>query len=266
MIIPEMGAEEGRGMGAEEQSERLKRPEPLRVEPVRNWSTAFKKVGTDADTASGSDARARAETVRGGPVDETVADGVALGYQVVEDHIRQGRRIAEQLGATTREPARSAGEEVRDLAEKTLRFYGDMGSQVVRLLETVITNSDLVRDLLRRGDSSHGESDPGQGAFAGNTAAKVEIRASQPTRACVELKPTASAALVVQPLHSLNGDHPPITDVVVERSNPTDTPVLRIGVAPNQPAGLYSGVVLDPGRGEVVGTVSVTVDDTCGRL
>lgn len=246
-------------MAFEEQGARLRRPQPFRVEPIRSWGTAFRRSEEAVGPGTAEQARAEAQTMRGGPVDATVAEGVALGYRVVEDHIRQGRRVAEQLGpGSSAEPAnRSAAEEVRDLADKALRFYSDIGGQVMRLLETAVSNVDLLRDP-PVGRGPHAPQNPSEHDLSGLI---LDIQADRPTRVQVDLKRATPPGLAVQSLRTLSGAEPAISDVSLETAADQGPPRLRLRVPAGQPTGLYTGVVMDPATGGVAGTVSVTVGD-----
>src|SRR5271165_2433794 len=70
--------------------ERIKRPEPERTHPVRNWSTVFGPPGrTTPPGVHGS---------RPAPTDP-VSRGVEAGYRVVDEYLRQGQNVARTMWA-----------------------------------------------------------------------------------------------------------------------------------------------------------------------
>src|SRR5262245_58649793 len=76
---------------------RFHREDLVRTRPIRRWSTPHHQSNSWG-THSPSDCQ---EPTKDGtttaPPDEVVARGVRLGYRVVEEHLRQGQQVAQQL-------------------------------------------------------------------------------------------------------------------------------------------------------------------------
>ena len=75
-------------------NERIKRPSLDRTAPVRNWSTLL-NAAPSGDAASAGEAGTNSRGTSG--LGDAIARSVALGYQVVEEYVRQGEHAARRM-------------------------------------------------------------------------------------------------------------------------------------------------------------------------
>jgi hypothetical protein len=238
--------------------QRLHRPEPERTEPLRHWSNLYRASeswqpdGTsDAphDNAPGPDAW-----------NDVVADGVAVGYRVIEEQIRQGQRVAEQIGAASYGPAAMSGD-MREAGERLVRFSADLVALWMDFVNTTLANGDLMRGMTAAWAPSGTAAAPPSAAPPAGVVA-VEVQSSRPLRVRVELKPGGERrALATHGLQALEPDKPALVDVAFVADRDSDRPVLRLRVPDGQPPGVYSGVVLDARSGEPLGTLTARLSE-----
>src|SRR5438128_6977170 len=91
---------------------RVRRPEPDRTGPIRNWSALFGAPPARAPEDEGA-AEARPTSLG-----EAVSRSVELGYRVVDEYVRQGQRAAQRLNDRSLGPETIA----RDVQDLTARM------------------------------------------------------------------------------------------------------------------------------------------------
>src|SRR5689334_15594731 len=79
------------------------RPEPARTQPIRNWNGIFAAPGEPV----------AAEPEPPAPSAEPARQGVAAGYRVIDEYLRQGRRAARDFWS----PAAAAAASSSDASE-----------------------------------------------------------------------------------------------------------------------------------------------------
>lgn len=210
--------------------DRPRRPEPERVRPIRNWSTLFK-----------ADESGDASAAEPGPVGE----GVRLGYRVIEDYLRYGEQMARSLSGG---PYGSilGGDLMQDLVERTARTASEWMSLWLSQLSAVA------------GTGSNGSAAPGGAGNGAGCPIRLCVDSRLPLEVSYELKPVApEQSLVCHPLHPAQGDAAPLRQIALDSR--AGVARLSVEVPDDQPAGVYSGVIVDASSGEVRGTVSVEV-------
>jgi hypothetical protein len=233
--------------------QRLRRPDPERTEPLRDWAKLYRAPDSwNPREAPGEAPRAEAapESWR-----DVVAEGVAVGYRVIEDQIRQGQRVAEQLNEASYGAEAMTGD-VREATERMIRYSADLFALWLDFVNSTVTNGDFLRTLAAAWQPRAGghPTSAGPGAPA---AMAVDIRSARPVRVCVELKPSAAGRpLALDALRAMRRDTPPLTDVKFEPNGDAGQVALRLCVPDGYPAGVYTGVVVDEESGEALGTVS----------
>lgn len=231
--------------------DRLRRADPPRTEPLRQWSSLYR----GPDSWNPRDTPPRDEDDEAPKADrwnDVVSEGVALGYRVIEEQIRQGQRVAEQIGEASYGPAAITGD-VREASERMVRYSADLVALWLDFVNTTIGNGDILRAL-----SAAWQPGAAPAPAAEAAAMPIEICSSRPLRAHLELKPGAAGRpLAVPGLHALEADKPPLTAVTFEPAGSEGGACLRIRVPDGQAAGRYAGVVVDQQSGEPVGTLSV---------
>ncbi len=109
------------------EANRLHRQDPAREGPNREFSSYARSYGVGG---------------RPQPGDDPLAQGVKLGYSVLDEQMREGRRLAERLRGGMR-PGAAAGPEFGALIERALNIYRDMGSLAFAAAEALAGASSL---------------------------------------------------------------------------------------------------------------------------
>jgi hypothetical protein len=199
-----------------------------------------------------------------------VSHGVSLGYQVIEEYLQQGRRIAQQINNRAYN-VKGTGNEARGLLEQLMRESANILSLWLNLLSSFTGNADLVRQFSRTGqnDPASSEREPhhqatpsGAESTPRETTVSVEIRAHGPTQVMVNLSPRAEQLFLATPgLHAMSAEKPPLTDVTFLPGLDGNPAQLRIHVPQGHPPDLYTGVLIDRTTGLPQGTLSVRIAD-----
>jgi len=242
---------------------RVKREDPERVEPIRAWETLFRaeEAQPKPDVAtSDSSAKNKSET---GSWDEIASRAVRRGYEVIEEQINEGRKIAERVRGYS-DDVRKANDDSTRLIERSMRFYTDVGYLWFELMESLLRNQAL-RDGLRptngtNGGDAHAKNDSGNGASGGqHNDVEIELISPYPTNVSLDLRSTPDATLTVPALRAADDSKPPLADIAFHAG--AARPVLRIKIPEGQPADTYSGVVVDARTHQPRGTLCVSVRD-----
>ena len=261
---------------------RRRRPEPARTAPLRNAATLLRDgvpppAAPDAQPA-----------VAGDTSESPVARGVRLGYQVIEEQILQGQKLAQRLGRAAGKAAasvtgRAAGAsaapaavsdasagEVQELLDRVLHLYKDMGALCVDAVDTLVHHPLLRSGLARMTPAAAPEpaavpaaapatvngaaTDSGA---AGNRFA-LDIRCSRRTQVTLDLPQRAGSFVPrVHALHAGDAALAPLTGVRFGTDEDSSAAVLQLDIADTQPAATYSGVVVDAATNQPRGTLSV---------
>lgn len=236
--------------------ERLRREDPARTGPIRNWSNLYRRSDSwdfpqpPGQPTSDGDGRG------GASPSDAVRHGVELGYRVIEEQIRQGQRIAEQLNHRAYD-SRAMGSDLREVAERAWRYYADLGALWVDFLASLAGDGELVRRLFatwQRPDVAAAAPPSSNGAVA----ISVEVSSVRPARVTLDLRPHSEGmALVCRALHDVDAAKPPLTDVAFALAS--GVPGVSVRVPEGQPAGVYIGAVVDVATQEPRGTLTVRV-------
>jgi hypothetical protein len=251
---------------------RVRREDPDRSDPIRGWETLLRRDESpprpDASPAeSGStESPPQAASDDGNKSwDDIATRAVERGYQVIEEQINEGRRIAEQFRGYS-DDVRKANDDTTRLIERSLRFYTDVSYLWFELMETLLRNPAL-RTAAQQSPHDGAERDDherpngrgnGNGSHAG-TAHNVEIEVISPyaTSVTLDLRCAVSDDLAIAALRAPDDDKPPLTDVGFRHRE--DGPVLRIKIPQGQPSDTYSGVISDSRSRQPKGTLCVSV-------
>ena len=261
---------------------RRRRPEPARTKPLRNAATLLRDgvpppAAPDAQPA-----------VAGDTSESPVARGVRLGYQVIEEQILQGQKLAQRLGRAAGKAAasvtgRAAGAsaapaavsdasagEVQELLDRVLHLYKDMGALCVDAVDTLVHHPLLRSGLARMTPAAAPEPAAAAAAApatvngaatdsgaAGNRFA-LDIRCSRRTQVTLDLPQRAGSFVPrVHALHAGDAALAPLTGVRFGTDEDSSAAVLQLDIADTQPAATYSGVVVDAATNQPRGTLSV---------
>jgi hypothetical protein len=255
---------------------RLHREDPVRTGPVRDWSTLYRRSdswGTGNPAASPESMNHGASNHGAGnhSTDDVVTRGVELGYRVIEEYLRQGQRVAQQINGQSYSIGR-AGADLQELVERVFRDSTDLLSLWVGFVSSLAANPEFTRAFSRAGQPSPFESPQrGTSAYAASsnggpphqgTVVSIEIVSSGSIQVTLDLYPQSAGLPLVTPgLHALNGQTPPLTDITFEPGSESGVPRLRVRVPEGQSPGVYTGVVVDRNTGLPRGTLSVRVSD-----
>jgi hypothetical protein len=238
---------------------RVKRPCLERTRPIRSWS---KLLGAPA-AADGASAGDAGPTPPGGGI----ARSVELGYRVIDDYIRQGRSVAERLGARTYGPE-AVGADVQELGARMMRYASDFMAVWVQLMEVSVGGGARPAREARppvpeaAGPVAAAATDgaPISMREPEGTRVRVEVASLWPTEVWLDLRPeAATASVVVHALRATDPEIPRLDDVSFANGPANDPPVLRVRIPPSQPPGVYNGLIIDRQTNRPVGTVSVRV-------
>lgn len=241
---------------AERRKPRLRRADPKRTAPVRNASYLFRGESETPAEETPPPARGNGTTAWS----DAVAHGVDTGYRVLEEQLRQGRRMAEEIAGGRGFAAAPSERNLRDLGDRAMRYYGDLIALCMEALDTLLArgagggrDAEAYSPPRRPADAEPG-AEPGRaGALA-----VVEVASRRPAEVSLRLEAGAGqAALEVGMLVARETGVAPLTDVAIERVPGEGTARVRLRVPDEQPAGRYNAVVLDAESGLPRGTLSV---------
>lgn len=234
--------------------ERLRREDPARTGPIRNWSTLYRRSDSwDFPQGSGQPVSGGDGGKSASPSD-VVRHGVELGYRVIEEQIRQGQRIAEQLNHRAYD-SRAMGSDLREVADRAWRYYADLGALWVDFLASIAGDGELIRRLFAAWRQP-AEAAAAPASSNGAVAVSVEVASVRPAKVTLDLRPHSEGlTLVCRGLHDVDAGKPPLIDV-------TFTPAsgdrgLSVRVPEGQPAGVYVGAVVDVATQEPRGWLTV---------
>lgn len=234
-----------------EKRTRARRPTPSRTSPIRDFSTVLQDQPPGASPHADAHTDAQPEHVNGERpktdfLSDTVAQGARLGYAVIQEQIRQGQLIAQQW---TQGKRPGNGFDISALLQRTMHLSTDLGALLFDVTSAITKNGS--------GDAHRTDGAPSASAGTGVQSAasarlSLEVEARGHTKVMLDLSAKAiEGHLHVPALYSLDGQSPPLTRISF------DGLALRVEIPDEQPAGTYSGVVVDRRTNEPRGTLSV---------
>jgi hypothetical protein len=230
--------------------ERIRRPDPERIEPKRDPAACFFNAGTGTDPKSKPQPKS--------PTEETVdavAHGVRLGYQVVEEQIREGQRLAQRLSHAADLNGVSGSEGLSPLVGRALNVYKDLGALCFDAVEALALSPTL-RLGLSRMLQGKAESEPD--SAPGDEVCAVEVSSSRRTQVTLKLARASRTSLPhVHALHASDPAIAPLTNVRFSIDPKTGVAMLRVDIPDMQSAATYTGVVVDRTTNEPCGTVCI---------
>ncbi|WP_267688032.1 hypothetical protein [Nannocystis sp. SCPEA4] len=199
----------------------------------------------------------------------SLEEGVAAAYRVYDEYMQRGQDAARSRGdswSDSRPPAYS------DLARRAVRFWSDA---IGMMFDAVGPAGSAPGRYNDRTSTSGFEraAEPGHhptrfdGAFSRppepspareGTAILLRLDLGRPAEVRLHLAPEAAGrSLATSALVALDVDGaPPLRDVRLANHGALD---LTLNLPPDQPAGTYSGPVLDELRGDPLGRLTVTL-------
>jgi len=177
---------------------------------------------------------------------------------VIEKYITEGRRTAEGFSNQPyTNPA--ANGNLQNILERMLRFQAEILPLWIETLATLVKI-----DPSRTGYGAAPDAWPRRngGRNTETMAASIEVVSLRPVQVSVELRPNSEAqSLVALALNAVDSRKPALTDISFV-SDEVQAPIkLRIRIPESQPAGTYSGVIVNRDSGETRGTLSIRIAD-----
>ena len=233
---------------------RLRREEPARTAPIRNFTKLYRK----RDLTNGTHPKkpAAAEKVNRAPAAGPLAEGVELAYSVIDKYIAEGRQTAEGL-STGPYTTRMANDNLQDLLERVLRFQAEILPLWIDTLATSVTvqpsqNGHQAAQRSRQRSNGTKESTVGQ--------IPIEVASRRPVQVLLELSPNCeSQSLVTLGVNSVDSKKPALTDVSFLPDDATGRLKLLVRIPNDQPSGTYTGVIVDSNSGDIRGTLSIRI-------
>lgn len=267
-IIPEPAPQEPRDPDEAPRAaprERLKREDPKRSGPVRSASHYLRDShswddGAPDPAAVGEPHGSVAETL-----DDVITRGVHLGYKVIEEHLLKGQRAAQQLRQPRPEADSEAARDFDAFAEQAQRLYQDVGTLCFDALELLARSPTLLRGLIRARQTTGSGPAPDaelgtRSPAAPGVAIAIEIASRHRTRVDLRLHPNARLQhLHAHALHPSGSTVPPVTGIAFRPDRGSGQLVLEVSIPDHQPAGVYSGIVVDGESNEPVGSLTLRV-------
>lgn len=157
------------------------------------------------------------------------------------------------------------GADLSEFLTRALHLTQDAGGLVLDFVEQIARNPALL-SALSRGKQSQGPVEPDgatQTSSGGHAQLMgVEIVTRRPAQAWAEMHPSATPFTPqTDALRSADGQAPPLAGIQFMPHPSGKGLMLRIEIPDDQPAGTYSGVVLDVDNHEPRGTVCVRIAD-----
>jgi hypothetical protein len=272
--------------GSNGRTQRLRRPEIGRTEPVRKWETLFGPPPNQADSAD--DPRPSAESDATNPI----ARGVELGYRVMDEYVRQGTRFAGLRsggaaggGGSVGRVAESTATGLPQLTERMFQYASDFASVWLEAMGVMMRNGGAAgmggprtasngaaapvaadppeeAPSPRNGTHKNGTHKNGTSHGNGTISLAVDVTSRRPVRAAVDLRSgSIDEPVVVQDLRSRDPRRPRLKGITLEAAPNGKQLTLRLKVANRHPAGEYVGAIVDRSTGVTRGTLTVTVGE-----
>ncbi len=237
---------------------RIKRPLLDRDRPIRDRSGLFGAAAHNGRPGADNTAP------RVDPTDP-IAQAVDTGYRVIEQYMRQGERVARQIGGQrTVDPARAVVSAQDRITEMT-QMFSDMAGLWLELVQDVVQQG--------AGRSAADSHNGGPPAAAGNhggasepsslssAAVNLVLNSTLPVSGHVDLRPEyATAKLQVHDLRGTAADQPRISDVSFAPATDQTPARIVVRIPADQPPGRYNAVLVEETGGRLAGTISVIID------
>jgi len=235
-------------------------PKPERTGPLRTVSTVgrFDDAPATHGAASGSPGRPLSSAK------DVIEHAIRVAQEVIDQQIGSGERILRHLRKAPVSKRRTSPLDAKNaasLTERTVVLTNELGVLMVEALETVAESKTVAEVLTKwlglgavlgsRGSRTY------DGSEATPSGERVGAFVSSPKPAKVEARAFARLPddAKVNGLHCV--DAPPITQVTYRAA----AGEFMVTIDAAQPAGVYSGVIVDGDATQALGTMIATVAD-----
>jgi hypothetical protein len=190
-----------------------------------------------------------------------VSDGVRLGYQVIDTYLKQGQTIARQfVGTPYGADSGNGHSEQPDLRSLQLltELMANWSDLVGVYTEALSSAAGSIRPPVRPPENPSGAAVPRTSAPS-TVQLAYELTSRRPALVDVEFFPGRDTLdLAAHALRCLDSSAAEIA-VVFEKQPDRQRTIVSINVSDDQPAGLYTGTLMDSRDGSAVGTVSLRI-------
>lgn len=276
--------------------QRIRRKDPERDAPIRSWSNMFRNPAATATSPSNGNGAAMGVPADDLVVQETTSglasDGsasthdqaseearreVESAYRVIDAHLQEGRRAAQERSDEARATAsgaydmsaldsagiRDATASLQEMIAQGVRFYSSLAPLWAEVVNAVAASAGVVNPSTSAGPAAPlaPAPMPRSAEAMGAAPISIEIASARPARVTIDLAPRASVTnLATTGLHAIEPGRPPLEDLAFTIDASTNRPILRVRVPDHQPAGVYNGVIVDKDSGDPRGTLTVRIE------
>lgn len=230
-----------------EHRQRVRREDPERTAPRRDWYQAFGQGSQQTDTdgaSSGADGMF-------GDWQSVIEQGVRMGYDVIDSQIREGRKVAEQVAG--RMPgAASSTDSARTLRDGIVGSYVDLSSRWLDLMSGMARSTGAT--------PTSGGAAAAQGSGGPPAAMSIVVDSKLPLKISLDLpSEVTDRDLASHPLCDPDPQKPLLRDITLTPARGTTPVTIGIRVPVDQPSGTYAGVIYDRANGHPLGTLTLTL-------
>jgi hypothetical protein len=236
------------------ENEWLRREDPERNGPIRNFSGLYQWSAADANSNNPSKPPSPNGGSSEGPGDSSEG-GVGLAYRVIEKHINDGKRNAGQFNNKPYNTS-TLTDGLQDVLERTIR------SQIELIPGWIDALGSAFRIEASR--MPYPPASPAKSQFNGvakqaSRPMSIEVTSIRPVRVSINFSENREPQPVVALRDGLDETKPQLSDVRFAFDAASEEMNVRISVPDNQPPGVYSGVIVSRETGEPLGTLSVRI-------
>ncbi len=242
-------------------NDRIKRPPLERTGPVRNWATLLNAA---ASAATGGGATEQ-NGDRPPSLGDAISRSVALGYQVVEEYVRQGEKAARRMseGGYRKESVTADAQDAMQLMQRMGHYASELFGTWFELVQRTGMAGASFRDLAAAAATTAASAPtmaPPATTAVRSVRARLEVRSSRPVEVALELAPEAGTGeFVVHALRACDTWKPRVDDVQVRPGDSGDAPIVAVRVPDGHPPGTYEGLIVDAATNRPVGVLRVVL-------
>jgi hypothetical protein len=243
--------------------ERFRRDDPERIAPRRQMSGTYR-----ADPWATSAPLHPGDRGEEDPADEAVD----AARRVMDEHVREERRGSKRGRGHwyDEEPGvRRSGDDLQSLVERLVSIYADVIPILIDFLHSFGGSISRGRPY----DGNEGwpyDRDREGGGVSGHHSRRhqegaasfpIEVHSARPVRILADIADIDNSDLVVAPLRAIDPSKPPLTKVSLVPGPGHRRKTLRVEIPADQPAGIYTGLVVDDRTEIARGTLTVDVGE-----
>jgi hypothetical protein len=252
--------------------QRLKRPDPERDAPDRSGAAHIKRHARSRRGRNGEPGDS--ESSVSATVRQAISDVVQLSSQVIEEQIRAGQVAADRLREGIAN-SKKLNTDVTGLVENLVATTKDVGATWLDLLAIVVRSIGTSKPAPGGGGPSGATGTATEVGSSGNATTvssvtpadpnmpalppQIVVRGVRVRSVTLDLRPPSPRFVpVVRQLVASDPNYR-LTSVAFTASAGEPRLVLTVTVPRDQPAGTYSGAIVDSASNVAGGTLSVTV-------